>query len=128
MTELRKIFEMVEGNNGSKRQDFYIEFGIFKIKKLADTKTNRLKAEKRGSYYYLIDTLKGFSNNRVSSIFLIEGIKKFIFDTNTTKNTNDYPQGYYLGQETTPGELEILEITKEQYKKYKASLGGGVCN
>ena len=128
MTELRKTFKAAEGNRGSKRQDFFIEFGNFKIKKLADTKINRDKAEKRGSYYYLIDTLKGFSNNRVSSIFLLEGMNKFIFDTNTTKNTKDYPQGYYLGQETTPGELEIIEITKEQYKRYKASLGGGVCN
>ena len=45
MIELLKEFKKVEGNKGTKRPDFFYQFGCFKIKKLQDTKQNRAKAK-----------------------------------------------------------------------------------
>ena len=43
MIELLKEFKKVEGNKGTKRPDFFYQFGCFKIKKLALTKENLKK-------------------------------------------------------------------------------------
>ena len=128
MKNILKEFDLIEGNKGTKSQEFCIEFGDFKIKKLQETPRNEKLSKKRGTYFYLVDTLKDFKEWRVSSVFLLKGLKKFIFDTLTEKNKSDYLDGYYLGQEVEPGKLEVLQITREQYKTYKSSLGDEICN
>lgn len=119
MEKIARNFKVVEGTKGSKRGEFYLQFGAFRVKKLADTKQNRIKAEQRGSMYYLEDTRKLCGNRRVSSVYLVDGLNRFIFDTDTPKNMGEYPKGYFMGMVLKPGVLEVIEITKSQYKEYK---------
>lgn len=117
MIELEKEFKKLEGNKGTKRPDFFYQFGCFKIKKLQDTKLNRSKAKERGSFYSLIDTRKEFSNNRVSGVFW-ENENIFFFDTYSGKNLNDYKKGYFKGI-ISNDKIKIQEVTKQEFEEIK---------
>ena len=65
MIELLKEFKKVEGNKGTKRPDFFYQFGCFKIKKMQDTKQNREKAKERGTLY------QGFFGKMKTFFYLI---------------------------------------------------------
>ena len=117
MIELLKEFKKVEGNKGTKRPDFFYQFGCFKIKKLQDTKQNRAKAKERGSFYSLVDTRKELANNRVSGVFW-ENENIFFFDTYSGKNLNDYKEGYFKGI-ISKDKIKIQEVTKQEFQAIK---------
>ena len=128
MIELLKEFKKVEGNKGTKRPDFFYQFGCFKIKKLALTKENLKKVnggtdkqgreiEPRNTWFYLIDTRKVLANNRVSGVFW-ENENIFLFDTYSGKNLNDYKLGFYKGT-ISSDKIKIQEITKQEFEEIK---------
>ena len=134
---LKKILKEVLKNDwirkriqevGTKRPDFFYQFGCFKIKKLALTKENLKKVnggtdkqgreiEPRNTWFYLIDTRKELTNNRVSGVFW-ENENIFFFDTYSGKNLNDYKLGFYKGT-ISSDKIKIQEITKQEFEEIK---------
>lgn len=117
MIKLEGQFKIYKGQGTTKRNDFVLRFGIFKIKELANTKNNREKARLRGSMFYLIDTQKQFNNNRVSSVYWASE-NVFYFDTDTPKNCNDYVRGYFKGI-IKDNKVEVLEVSKSEFVQAK---------
>ena len=86
-----------------------LEFSKYQLKTYARTKKNKGVAEKYQTWYYLDDrTQQEQSKKRVSGVYFLDA-NTFYFDNYET----------YYKAEIRAKDLEITEVTKEEFKRAK---------